>query len=65
MVGFCNNFQDHSRILERFLESQAAISESQNKLPEGRVTLFLQLVSDFKEASRNFRFSSQKDSQKF
>jgi hypothetical protein len=60
MAGFRKKYQDHRRLSEQLLQSQAILKMEQAscKLLEG----FSQLVSDFIEASRNFSwdlFSSQ------
>jgi hypothetical protein len=66
MAGFRNNFQDHGRLLEQLLGSQAAIIKPEQAPRRGLLKELSQLVSDFIEASTNliFGFSSQNDSQK-
>jgi hypothetical protein len=54
MAGFLNNFQDHRRLTEQLLESQAAIGKPEQAFWRGLLLEgFSQLVSDFVEASKN------------
>ncbi len=50
IASFRNNFQDHRRVTEQLLETQAVI----RKPEQGILELISQLVSDFIEVSRTF-----------
>jgi hypothetical protein len=53
MSGFWNNFQDHRRLSGQLLVSQAAVGKLEQASWRDLLEGFLQLVSDFIEASRN------------
>jgi hypothetical protein len=54
MAGFQNNFQNHRRLLEQLLKSQAASGNPEQAPFRGLLEGFSQLVSDYIEACRNF-----------
>jgi hypothetical protein len=54
MAGFQNNFQDHRRLSQQLLESQAAIGTPEQASWRKVLAGFSLLVSDFKESSENF-----------
>ncbi len=65
MAGFRNRFQDHRRLLEQHLDSQAAFGNPEHIFSEGLLERFSQELSDFKSKQKfHFGFSSQKDNQK-
>jgi hypothetical protein len=54
MAGFQNNFEDHMRLSEQLLVSQAAIGKPEQARLIGLLEGLFLFVSDFIEASRNF-----------
>jgi hypothetical protein len=54
IASFRNNFEDHRRVTEQLLETQAAIRKPEQALWRGLLEGISQIVSDFIEASRNF-----------
>jgi hypothetical protein len=58
MAGFQNNFEDHRRLAEQLLESQAAIRKpEQASWKRGALEGFSQFLSNFIVACRNFIFN--------
>jgi hypothetical protein len=54
MAGYQNNFEHHMRLSKQLSESQSAIGKPEQASLRGLMEEFLQLGSDFLEASRNF-----------
>jgi hypothetical protein len=56
IASFRNNFQDHSRDTEQFLETKGGYQKAGTSSLKGVTGVISQLVSDFIEASRNIIF---------